>query len=134
MTVKKLILFVFLSFGLLAFTKYEEVISPAEISSKKDITLTLSYHAVSCSCAKWSETRFADQSEQKEYIYLERGDLELLNADDLWDGEHLPLQIEVTGTFVSKKGYPKDFNAGKENPEPAKVFRYNKIRVIKNGN
>jgi len=46
---------------------------------------------------------------------------------------HLPLQIQVTGQIVSYSGYPTGFNPTKGNPAAANVFRYTKIKVLKDG-
>ncbi|MFM2363855.1 MAG: hypothetical protein RLZZ316_2757, partial [Bacteroidota bacterium] len=52
----------------------------------------------------------------------------------LYDGTNIPLRISVTGQFYSKQGYPANYFPTKGDPKPAKVFRYDKIKIIQNGN
>ncbi len=100
----------------------------------KTETLTLNYNALSCNCAQWSETKYNDNPDKREYFYIEPANNKLINADTLWQGNNLPLQIEITGQLVTQSGFPTGFISSKEKPEVGKVFRYSKIRVIKNGN
>jgi hypothetical protein len=115
------------------YTAIEAKELPIEFSPKDDTTLTLSYNAIGCTCAQWSDTKFDNKPEKRELMYLERANNKLLNADTLWHGDNLPLQIQVTGQFVSEAGYPTGYAPAKGNPEPAKVFRYRKIKVLKSG-
>ncbi|MFT3794290.1 hypothetical protein [Flavobacterium sp.] len=84
--------------------------------------ITVSYAALSCSCAQW-------KMPDGEHIYLERANAKLPDAHTLWDGENLPLVVAVTGTFRNKPGWPKGLKF-KGNPEPAKVFVYDKIETL----
>lgn len=101
-------------------------------SHKHDTTLNLSYNAIGCTCAQWSSTKPTSDT-AKEYYYLEPANNNLLSADSLWNGNNLPLQIQVVGQIISYSGYPTGFNPMKGNPEAANVFRYTKIKVLKNG-
>lgn len=96
-------------------------------------TLTLNYNAISCTCAQWSESKYNNQPDKRVYFYLERANNNLVNADTLFDGENFPVQIEVTGKFITESGYPKDYNPPKGKGKPAKVFKYAKIKVLQNG-
>jgi hypothetical protein len=69
----------------------------------------------------------------REYYFLEPANEKLVNADKLWKGDNLPLQIQVTGQIVSYADYPTGYNPAKGDPNPATVFRYTKIKVLKNG-
>ena len=100
-------------------------------SHKDDKTLTLYYNAIACPCPQWSEIKFNENPKERLY-YLEPASEKLVNTDTLFDGEHLPVEIQVTGQIVSESGYPKGFNSTK-GAEAGKVFRYTKIKVIKNG-
>src|SRR5581483_7642550 len=53
-------------------------------NTKNDTTLRLTYNAISCTCAQWSETK-ATSNSTKEYYYLEPVNDKLINADTLWD-------------------------------------------------
>jgi hypothetical protein len=99
--------------------------------SGKAITITVSYAAIECGCAHWFETKFANVKFLKgvERFYLEPADISLLNANDLWDGEHLPLTVKVTGIFYKEKELPKNYNAKGES-EKARIFWYDKITVV----
>jgi len=99
--------------------------------SQDDTTLTLNYNAIGCTCAQWSDTKSSADS-IKEYYYLEPAETTLINADKLFEGNNLPLQVQVTGQIVSYAGYPTGFNPTKGEPKAATVFRYTKIKVIKN--
>lgn len=92
-------------------------------------TLTLYYNVISCTCAQWSEDT---EKENKDYYYLEPSNDNLMSVDTLFDGEHLPVIVEVTGRVVQTKGYPKGFKPTK-GADPGNVFRYTKIRVLQNG-
>lgn len=96
-------------------------------------TLTLSYNALSCTCAQWSESKFNKDSNERINYWLEPANTMLVNADTLFNGE-LPLQIQVTGQIVNENGYPIGANVEKLRlDEAAKVFMYTKIKVLKNG-
>jgi hypothetical protein len=99
-------------------------------SHKGDKTLTLYYNGIACPCPQWSEIKFNENPKERLY-YLERASEKLVNTDTLFDGEHLPVQIQVIGQVVSENGYPKGFNSAK-GAEKGKVFRYTKIKVFKN--
>jgi|GEM_PF-5239853 len=110
------------------------------VAKVRDTTLVLCYNAVSCSCAQWSVCPAESDSSHallRTYIYLERAAPRLTDADALWTGNNLPLRVAVTGHFTTESGYPEGFTsngkAGKEAPEPGKVFRYTQIRVLANG-
>ena len=100
---------------------------------KDDTTLNLSYNAIECTCAQWSNTKTVSDTAPREYYFLEPASDKLINADKLWKGDNLPLQIQVTGQIVSYAGYPTGYNPVKGDPKPEMVFRYTKIKVLKNG-
>lgn len=114
------------------YTSIEVKKLPIDYSPQDDTTLTLSYNAIGCTCAQWSETNSTSDT-TKEYYYLEPADATLTNADKLFDGNNLPLQIQVTGQIVSYSGYPTGFNPPKGEPKAATVFRYTQIKILKNG-
>lgn len=114
------------------YTKIEVFKKDIEYSSKEDTTLNLSYNAIACTCAQWSDTKsMADTT--KEYYYLEPANNKLINADKLFNGYNLPLQIQVTGQIVSYAGFPTGFNPIKGDPKDAIVFRYTKIIILNKG-
>ncbi|WP_343617238.1 hypothetical protein [Flavobacterium sp.] len=91
-------------------------------NEKKEIVAV--YSAISCPCAQWKV------KDEKENIYLERDNEKLPEADRLWDGKTLPFQVAVRGKFKKEKGIPKGYGT-KGQPEPAKIFVYSEIRVLK---
>lgn len=107
------------------YTKIEIIAVPEYKPDTKVQTLKLHYNAISCTCAKWSES-----GKENDYYYLEAANSKLIDADKLFDGEKLPVEIEVTGQIVSENGFPTGFKATKGEPEAGKVFRYTKIRVL----
>jgi hypothetical protein len=97
-------------------------------------TLTLSYNAIACTCAQWSESKFDNDPEKRIHYWLEPFDENLIKADTLFNGENIPLQIQVSGQVVSGNGFPRGQDLSKVGKnETGKVFRYTKISVIKNG-
>ncbi len=100
---------------------------------KNDQTLILNYNAISCSCPQWSETKYNNQPDKREYYYLESADSKLINADTLWQGNNIPLQIQVTGQITTEAGYPTGYKPTKEKSEAGKVFRYTKLKVLQSG-
>ncbi|AWK05396.1 hypothetical protein HYN56_14590 [Flavobacterium crocinum] len=94
--------------------------------TKNEETLIVYYSAISCPCAQWK----IENRNNKKNIYLERANDKLLDADQIWDGRTLPLKLKVKGHFKKKLGIPKGFST-KGNPEPAKVFLYTQIEIVK---
>jgi hypothetical protein len=95
------------------------------------ITITVSYAAIECGCPQWFETKFKNVQflEHVERFYLEPVSKDLINANDLWDGEHLPLTVKITGRFSKEKTSPKTYHT-KGIPENARIFWYDKITVV----
>ncbi len=114
------------------YTKIEVFKQNIEYSPKDDTTLNLSYNAIECTCAQWSDTK-STSAIAREYYFLEPSNDKLIDADKLWEGDNLPLQIQVTGQIVSYAGYPTGYIPAKGTPDPATVFRYTKIKVLENG-
>jgi hypothetical protein len=106
--------------------------TPNPIPLKKDTTLVLWYNAISCPCAQWTAYSEGFPDSTTQFYYLEPANKKLTVADDLWDGNSLPLAIKVTGQITSYYGKPKEYPT-KVIPEPANVFRYTKIEVVKKG-
>jgi hypothetical protein len=99
--------------------------------SDTTITITVSYAAIECGCPQWFETKFKDVKflEGVERFYLEPVNKDLINANALWDGEHLPLTLKITGRFSKGKEIPITYHT-KGEPEKARVFWYDKITVV----
>jgi len=115
------------------YAKIEVNKKDVEYSPKDDTTLNLSYNAIACTCAQWSDTKSIADPGKREYVYLEPANDKLINADKLYKGDNLPIKIQVTGQIVSYAGYPTGYNPSKGDPRAATVFRYTKIKVLKNG-
>ena len=94
-------------------------------------TIRVSYAAIECGCPQWFETKFKDVKflEGIERFYLEPANKGLINANALWDGEHLPLTLTVTGRFSKQKEIPTMHHT-KGKPEKARIFWYDKITVV----
>ncbi|RXK61943.1 hypothetical protein ESA94_02720 [Lacibacter luteus] len=111
-----------------------QVNKPNVNAESKIQTLILSYNAISCTCAQWSESKFNNDTSERVRYWLEPENTLLVNADTLYSGDNLPLQIQVTGRIVNENGYPVGANVEKLGlDEEAKVFMYTKIKVLKNG-
>lgn len=91
-----------------------------------DYTINVTYSAVACSCAQWK----VENKKTTEYIYLERANNDILDANHIWDGKTLPLKLIIKGHFKKELGIPKNFNS-KGRPELGKVFLYKDIKIIK---
>ncbi len=113
------------------YSKIDVFKKEIEYLAKDDTTLNLSYNAIECSCAQWSDTKRVSDTVQQ-YYFLEPANDKLINADKLWKGDNIPLQIQVTGQIISYAGYPTGYNPTKGDPKAKMVFRYTKIKVIKN--
>jgi hypothetical protein len=92
--------------------------------------ITVSYNAIACTCAQWTETKYDNKINDKEYIFLEKGSDNLMDADSLWDGVHLPFKLQLTGRFISESGYPKNYSPTKGDPNPARVFQYSSLKIV----
>ena len=115
------------------YTKIEIKKRKIDYPEKDNETFNLSYNAIACTCAQWCETDSIMDTSKVEFAYLEPANNNLINADSLYKGDNLPIQIKVTGQIISISGYPTGFKPIKGNPDPAIVFRYTKIKVLKNG-
>lgn len=115
------------------YTEMDVVDKPNFKPDSKIQTLTLSYNAISCTCAQWSESKFDNNPDKRIYYWLEPSNEKLIKADTVFNGENLPVQIKVTGQIVSENGFPKSNLSKVGQDEAGKVFRYTKIEVLKNG-
>jgi len=93
----------------------------------KTLVITVSYGAIACECAQWMLVK---NKGEREYIFLEPASKQLINARHIWDGNHLPLQLRLTGKFYIGTGFPENYKLEKGGDDPAKVFRYDKIEIL----
>lgn len=110
------------------YNNLQVINSLPNLSKNTTETIILTYNDISYTYGQWIELNNKDK---KKHIFLERADENLLNVDNLWNGNNLSLQIQVTGQFISESGFPFGYNPKKENLKKARVFRYEKIKVIK---
>jgi hypothetical protein len=116
------------------YTDFDVIDNPDFKPKSKVQTLTLTYDAIACTCAQWSESKFDNSSDKKVRYWLESSNQNLPSADTLYNGNNLPVHIKVTGQVVSESGFPKRKNLSKVGQDEAgKVFRYTKIEVLKIG-
>ena len=102
-------------------------------SYNKHETLTLIYNARSCTCAQWSEIKYADFPDRKNYYWLEAASEKLIQADTLHNVIGLPLKILVTGQIVSEIGFPKTKHLPNvRQTDAGMVFKYTEIKILKN--
>ncbi|WP_281635278.1 hypothetical protein [Flavobacterium marginilacus] len=112
------------------FKRGEEMSNPNNILEPKIQTLELDYAVFSCACPNWIQKEDLEKDKNtlnmKHYIYIEPENkkLELPKNFDAFKN-----RIKVTGQFYKNKDYLKGTIQGEENPERAKVFRYNKIEL-----
>lgn len=97
----------------------------------KTISITVSYAAIECGCPQWFETKFKKRLFLRgiERFYLEPTNKTLINANDLWDGQTLPLTLKVVGSFSESKEAPRTYNT-KGSPEKARIFWYKSIIIV----
>jgi hypothetical protein len=95
----------------------------------KDTTITVAYGSVACTCAQWIIYPIYP-TQNREYIYLQRTNKRLINADDIWDATHVPLHLKLTGSFDKNKGIPPSYQGAKGNPDPARIFKYTRIEIL----
>ncbi len=115
------------------FTKSAPILNPRVQTSKKlqTETITVSYAAIACGCPQWFETKFKKEKflNNVTRFYLEPTNKKLVNANDLWDGQTLPLTLKLVGRFSKDNELPKTYMT-KSPPEKAKIFWYDKIIII----
>lgn len=112
-----------------------EVLNKANIKPVNNTqSMTLTYNAISCDCAQWSEVRFDNYPDKRVYYWLQPATVKLLNANTLFDGENLPVKIKVKGRIVNDNGFPRGKNLSKVGRDAAgTVFEYTDIEVLSNG-
>jgi hypothetical protein len=115
------------------YTKIKVIDKPNFKPDTKVQTLTLNYNAIACNCAQWSESKNTDTPDKRIYYWLEPANADLIQADTLFNGGNLPVQIRVTGQIVSENGFPKRSMSKVGQDEAGKVFRYSKIDVLRHG-
>ena len=95
------------------------------------IEITVSYAAIACGCPQWFETKFKNVKflEGVERFYVEPVSKDVINANGLWDGKHLPFTLKITGQFSEEKALPITYHT-KGEPEKARIFWYDKITVV----
>ena len=96
---------------------------------KKPSTIIVTYGYIGCPCAEWIINNRYAKTINREHIFLEPANNKLVEAESLVNGSNI-VRIKITGRFYKEKGYPKNYHPGKGNPDPARVFRYDKIRDI----
>lgn len=103
---------------------------------RSDITtITVSYAALACGCPQWFESNDSNMKapENAERFYLEPLNKELINANNLWDGEHLPLIVRLKGKFSEEKELPVTYHAKGELTK-ARIFWYDNIVIVSQAN
>ena len=116
------------------YTELEVLDKPNFKPDTKIETLNLRYNAISCTCAQWSDIKLQKDPDQRIYYWLEPANDTLINADSLFNGEDLPVEVKVTGQIISQNGFPKSKHLSKAGQnEAGKVFRYTKIKIVKTG-
>ena len=102
-----------------------------KLGKKKRIEV--SYSVNGCECAHWLLSKNKKSLIDEEQIYLEQANTSLIQPDTLFKGTNLPVIVSLEGQFYSKEGYPKNYNPAKGSPDPARVFRYTKLKIMSLG-
>ncbi len=112
--------------------KIERELDSLKNNGHKIVTLTFNYSNISCPCAQWAESKFNGEKgcDKRVQTYLEPANDSI---EKLIKVDNFPFKVRVTGEYVSKKGYPKDFKQTKGFAEPAPVFKVYKTKVLKRG-
>ncbi|WP_162304165.1 hypothetical protein [Chryseobacterium mulctrae] len=58
---------------------------PKSFSKKEEKTFILNYDPIACECAKWFQSKYSENLNEREYFYLERKSENLPNADSLYN-------------------------------------------------
>lgn len=92
--------------------------------------LKFNYGNISCPCAQWAESKFNSEKGINKWVQTY---FEAINdsIDKILNIDSFPLKVKVTGEYISKSGYPKNFKVGKGKTEPAPVFKVYKVKILK---
>jgi hypothetical protein len=115
------------------YTKLEVIDNPNFKPDSKVETLSLSYNAMSCTCAQWADIQKKEEGYINNNYWLEPATANLPLAETFFNGNSLPLIIKVQGQFVTESGFPKRELKKVTQDAAGKVFRYTKIEVVQNG-
>ncbi|MBK9565876.1 MAG: hypothetical protein IPO37_12050 [Saprospiraceae bacterium] len=80
------------------YTNFKVPDNPDFKSDNKVETLTLVYNALTCTCAQWSEAKYADAPDKRIYYWLEAASEELIQADTYLMEQTYQLQIKGNRT------------------------------------
>ncbi len=106
------------------------------ILSDKEETIDVYYVNWACDCAQWIETKYSKSNpeyvtNEKDCIYLESENLQLQEIEDKFIENSFLKRLRLTGNFYKNKGLSRTYYSQFEKPEPARVFRYSKIEIVK---
>ena len=107
---------------------------PSQLSGKTE-TIEVYYVAWACDCAEWIETRFekADsnyETKAEDCIFLKAVDKNSEIPESFYLNYHQK-KIQLVGQFYVDKGIPASYRMKtEEKPDKAKVFLYEKFKII----
>lgn len=108
---------------------------PYNLSDKEEV-IEVHYVNYACDCAQWIETKYSKSNpdyvtNEKDCIYLESENPQLQEIEDKFMEDYFSKKLKLTGSFYTNKGLSRTYYSQFEKPDPARVFRYSKIEIIK---
>jgi hypothetical protein len=99
-------------------------------------TIEVYYVAWACDCPDWVETKYEKANrnyeiDEKDCIYITPTS-EKVKIPDSFYFDHFGKRVQLVGQFYTDKGIPTSYEMKTdEKPDKAKVFRYDKFKIIK---
>lgn len=115
--------------------KNEIISDSGGIIEKGSQKLELEFIGWRCLCPNWITTsdrlkyqgKGLESDPAKYCFYIEPADSSLVLPGSFYMLTH---DVIVTGKFITDSGFPKNYEASKEDARPAKVFRYTYFKII----
>lgn len=131
-------LFLVVSFFLFLVLKHK-VTTPLDYPyslSDTEKVIEVYYVNYACDCPQWIELKFSKnnpeyETNENDCIYLESENPQLQIVEDEFVEDYFLKKLRLTGHFYTDIGISRTYYSEFEKPDPARVFRYSKIEIIK---
>ncbi|MFL5765400.1 MAG: hypothetical protein ACJ77K_15755 [Bacteroidia bacterium] len=107
---------------------------PNNLSGKVEI-IEVDYIQWACDCANWiqvkDEKNCSNGIDENKCFFIEAENSSLKEVENSFVFAVHSNKLRLTGQFYTDKGIASDYDSENEKPDPARVFRYSKIEIIK---